>query len=87
MAQSADCDIMTHRGEVMTYKGRVKDGVVVLEPGVRLDEGAEVVVAPVESLDDLERLRTGLLELAGTVSGPPDLARNHDHYIHGTPRK
>lgn len=69
----------------MTYKGKVKGGVVVLEPGACLNEGAEVVVAPVESPDDLERLRKGLLELAGTVSGPPDLARNHDHYIHGTP--
>jgi len=71
----------------MTYRGKVKGGVVVLEPGTRLDEGAEVVVEPVEAADDLERLRKGLLELAGTVSGPPDLARNHDHYIHGTPKK
>ena len=71
----------------MTYRGKVKGGVVVLEPGARLDEGAEVVVEPVEAADDLERLRKGLLDLAGTVSGPPDLARNHDHYIHGTPKK
>jgi len=35
----------------------------------------------------LERLRKGLLDLAGTVSGPIDMARNHDHYIHGTPKK
>lgn len=71
----------------MTYKGKVQGGVVVLEPGARLDEGVEVVVEPVEPTGDLERLRKGLLELAGTVSGPSDLARNHDHYIHGTPKK
>ncbi len=71
----------------MSYKGKVKGGVVVLEPGVRLNEGAEVLVEPLLAPDDLERLKKGLLELAGTVSGPPDLARNHDHYIHGTPKK
>jgi hypothetical protein len=29
-----------------------------------------------------------LQEVAGTAEGlPPDLARNHDHYLHGTPRR
>jgi len=27
-----------------------------------------------------------LLSIAGTVEGPEDWARNHDHYIHGTPK-
>lgn len=71
----------------MTYRGTVKGGVVVLGPGTHLDEGVEVMIEPIETPDDLTRLRRGLLELAGTVSGPPDLARNHDHYIHGTPKK
>jgi hypothetical protein len=71
----------------MTYRGKVKGGVVVLEPGAQLDEGTDVVVERVESPEDLERLRKGLLDLAGTVNGPSDLARNHDHYIHGTPKK
>ena len=71
----------------MTYRGTVKGGVVVLGPGAHLDEGVEVMIEPIESPDDLARLRRGLLELAGTVSGPPDLAKNHDHYIHGTPKK
>jgi hypothetical protein len=25
--------------------------------------------------------------VAGTVEGPEDWARNHDHYIHGTPKR
>ena len=38
--------------------------------------------------DELQSLRQGLLRLAGTVKGTPsDLARNHDHYIHGGPRR
>ena len=29
-----------------------------------------------------------LLEVAGTAQGlPNDLAQNHDHYLHGTPRR
>jgi hypothetical protein len=29
-----------------------------------------------------------LREIAGTAQGlPSDLARNHDHYLHGTPRR
>lgn len=29
-----------------------------------------------------------LLEFAGTAEGlPPDMARNHDHYLYGTPRQ
>jgi hypothetical protein len=42
-----------------------------------------------------EKIRTGgkswgeaLLEVAGTVEGlPPDYAENHDHYLHGLPRR
>jgi hypothetical protein len=48
----------------MTYRGRVKDGVVVLEPGAKLDEGAAVLIEPVEppaarSLADLRRAFRG----------------------------
>ena len=33
-------------------------------------------------------LRELLLSYAGRAKGlPSDLARNHDHYIHGTPRE
>jgi len=29
-----------------------------------------------------------LLEIAGTAEGlPPDFAENHDHYLHGAPKK
>ena len=47
-------------------------------------------------LAELERQQTppersvwdALLEFAGTAEGlPPDLAENHDHYLHGTPKK
>ena len=81
----------------MTYRGRVKDGVVVLDQPGQLPEGAEVVIefpefgdlsAPVER--DSEGLTVGerLMKHAGKAKGlPTDLARNHDHYLYGVPKK
>jgi len=79
----------------MTYRGRVKNGVVVLESGVRLREGMDVRVEAVEEpqavapdSQEARQLREGLLSLSGVIKeGPSDLARNHDHYLHGTPRR
>lgn len=79
----------------MTYRGRVTNGVIVLEAGVSLREGMDVRVEPIEETDVAEtgsqealQLREGLLSFSGVVKdGPVDLARNHDHYLHGTPRE
>jgi len=76
----------------MTYQGTVKEGVVVLEGGVRLADGTRVEVHAVatssEPSADPQSLGQRLMKHAGAVRGlPSDLARNHDHYIHGTPRK
>jgi hypothetical protein len=74
----------------MSYRGKVKDGVVVLEAGIRLAEGTEVEVQPVAEAPrpPAEGLGQRLLKHAGAAKGyPSDLARNHDHYIHGTPRE
>jgi hypothetical protein len=74
----------------MSYRGKIKDGVVVLEGGIRLAEGTEVEVQPVAQTPatPAEGLGQRLLKHAGAAKGlPSDLARNHDHYIHGTPRK
>lgn len=72
----------------MTYKGKIKNGVVVLESGASLPEGAEVVVESAAEHDEYASLREGLLQFAGVVKDrPSDIAYNHDHYIHGTPKK
>jgi len=82
----------------MTVHGKVKGKVVVPERGARLPDGASVEIRIVkprkkkkaglskgfreESLSDL------LQEFAGTITNAPaDLARNHDHYLHGKPKK
>ena len=33
----------------MNYRGRVRDGVVVLDPGIELPDGLEVVIEPLEA--------------------------------------
>jgi hypothetical protein len=79
----------------MTVRGHVKNGVVVLEPGTALPEGAEVrleITASQERQVELDEngrtLGQKLLRYAGKAVGlPPDAARNHDHYLYGTPKR
>ena len=72
-------------------RGRVVGGVVVLEDPKTLPEGTEVVVKVVDGKGKHRTERSGwdeLLKLAGMLKGlPPDFARNHDHYVHGRPKK
>ncbi len=71
--------------EVTEHYGKVANGVVVLEEPEALPEGTVVRVTPVGAESTLGQR---LLKFAGTIEGlPPDMARNHDHYIHGTPKK
>lgn len=75
----------------MSYRGRVQNGVVVLDGNLKLPEGAVVQIEPItaaESVGTDGGWAKDLLEMAGTVRGlPSDLARNHDHYLYGTPKK
>lgn len=79
----------------MTYRGHVKDGVVVLDPPRALPEGAKVEVRLVESLREesaeekqpptvAERLAPFIGKLKGL---PADLSTNHDHYLYGAPKR
>lgn len=72
----------------MTYRGQIKNGVVVLEGNPPLAEGTEVRVEPVESGAQEPSLGQKLMKFAGKAKGlPSDMARNHDHYLHGRPKK
>jgi hypothetical protein len=76
----------------MTYRGTVKQGVVVLEGGVTLDEGTTVEVHPlpraIEPAAPSPTIWDKLLKLAGSVPGlPADAAPNHDHYLYGSPKR
>jgi hypothetical protein len=72
----------------MVYRGHVQNGVVVLDEALSLPEGAEVQVAIVPPSTEESTLGSRLMKFAGRLEGlPPDLARNHDHYSHGAPKK
>ena len=75
----------------MTIRGKVTGGVIVLDPPHALPEGTQVSVEPLgpePKAAEQEDLTTKLLRWAGCVKGmPADWAENHDHYIHGRPKK
>jgi hypothetical protein len=78
----------------MVVLGRVQAGTIVLENEMVLPEGAVVrveVLGPSGSepaSGEQGSLYDRLKPLAGVAKGlPPDLAANHDHYIHGRPKR
>ena len=72
----------------MVYRGHVQNGIVVLEGTPCLPEGSEVQVAVVPPSEEESTLGSRLMKFAGKLEGlPSDLARNHDHYLHGAPKK
>lgn len=73
----------------MTYRGHIKNGQVVLDEPVSLSEGMPVDIVVQDSAPSGESsIWDDLLEFAGKAEGlPPDFAAEHDHYIHGTPKR
>jgi len=80
----------------MTYRGTVRNGVVVVENAPALAEGTRVrVEVPMGSKKtkatarkSKTRLGKMLLKHAGKASGlPADSARNHEHYLYGTSKR
>ena len=78
----------------MSYKGTVKNGTVVLPPDADLPDGTEVEVTPLPVRDENHKSAAEEKSFAdryrkfiGVCEGPADLAENHDHYIHGAPKK
>ncbi len=72
----------------MVYHGHVRNGVVVVEGSPDLPEGAEVRVELLAAEEQCSTLGQRLMRFSGVLRGlPSDLARNHDHYLHGVPKK
>jgi hypothetical protein len=67
-----------------SYTGHVCNGVVVLDGGAALPEGLAVRVEPLQAPSQAPDLADQLLQWGGQgVDLPSDLARRHDHYLHG----
>ena len=78
----------------MTLLGHVHNGQIIFESPIVLPEGAQVRVEVVNDEASLptsngpQSLSQKFMKYAGRAKGlPADFARNHDHYIHGTPRE
>jgi len=78
----------------MVCRGHVENGVIRLADGLALPEGVEVEVrllaenAPQEREEKIPSLYERLRNVVGKAEGlPPDLAENHDYYLHGRARQ
>ncbi|NQU22381.1 MAG: hypothetical protein HQ567_13970 [Candidatus Nealsonbacteria bacterium] len=78
----------------MTYRGYVKNGVVILEAPGELPDGTQVRVEPLSAgkgdsgEGDLPTLYERLEPFVGKAQGlPPDMSVNLDHYLYGVPKK
>ena len=72
----------------MKLKGKIENGVVVLPPGSELPDGTEVEIETLDAAQETAELMADLLRIASSVHGlPADLARNHDHYLYGRPKR
>ena len=71
----------------VSYKGTVKNGVVVLPLEAQLPDGAEVEVTPLEARTDDPPFLRAILKLAKPRDWPGDFALNHVHYAKGHPKK
>ena len=72
----------------MTLEGTMNNGVLVLDNGVQLPDGTRVEVVVKAQAKAASPLGEALLKLAGAAVGlPEDMAEQHDHYIHGTPKR
>src|SRR5258706_3940644 len=71
---------------IMTYKGHIKNGWVVLDEPVALPDGAEVTVdlIPAQPIVPLAEL---LKDVIGKATGlPPDASSQKRHYLYGHPK-
>jgi len=69
----------------MSITTTVAAGKIVLPPGVDWPDGTVVRIEPVEAQSTIwEKLK----KYDGIADDlPTDMAANHDHYIHGHPKK
>ena len=71
----------------MSFEGTIVDGTVVFDEPLDLPNGTRVEILPKPAAPPKPNLHF-LLKFAGRIKDlPPDAAAEHDHYIHGTPRR
>ncbi|NBV20709.1 MAG: hypothetical protein EBS05_01750 [Proteobacteria bacterium] len=77
----------------MSYKGTVASGVIVLDAKAKLPDGTKVEVRPVRqpARTSVRSRRERLARIDAIAAAmpplPADFAAEHDHYIHGIPKR
>lgn len=73
----------------MSFTGHVRAGVVIFDGPTRPPEGAVVRVEEMpRASEQLPTWGEVFKDLIGSVDDlPEDMAENHDHYIHGSPKR
>lgn len=82
----------------MTCRGTVQGGVVILENGIALPDGTEVTISipnqvePYATEEKTPSVWKKMAHLARWAESQPctlpnDLASNHDHHLHGLPKR
>lgn len=78
----------------VTYRGKMKNGVVVLDDRTALPEGTPVSVRPLRNRAAAKKakrpatLYDRLKPFIGVADDlPHDASRNVDHYLYGTPKR
>jgi hypothetical protein len=71
----------------MQYEGHVVGGVVVLDGNMDLPDGTRVRIVPVVT-EEPQTLADRFHNIIGKANSlPDDMAAQHDHYIHGSPKR
>ena len=71
----------------MSFQGRVEHGVVVFDTPLALPDGTPVRVEPIAELPP-KTLAERYKSVIGIAVGlPEEMAKQHDHYLHGTPKQ
>jgi len=70
----------------MSITAIVENGTIKLP--VYVPDGTRVeVMLPDQVASEEEGAMDWLKKFAGSIEGPEDFAAEHDHYIHGTPKR
>lgn len=70
----------------MQLEGYVAGGVIVLDDATALPEGTRVRIEPIATVSP--PLAAKFQDVIGKATAlPDDMAAQHDHYIHGSPKR
>jgi len=72
----------------MSVTGKIKNGMVVLPPGTKLPEGADVKIETLELPPEDDPFVAAVLKAAKPrPHWPKAFVLNHGHYVSGEPKK